>query len=169
MATSAAASTTSSGWKTICRATTGRRDHRDGDKDRAHSHHDVVAEVEQCNVRRLLIFGEGVQAFHFRLPGAVGKKTGRVGNNERIVDPALIDIGLTDQYDGRSWLAFKQGFHSRQGYRLVVCDQDALSVAGWKQLQDTEDQPRDHSQSHKKCGRALQTFPKADKTHPPTP
>ena len=92
----------------------------------------MIAVVEQCNVLWPQFGWKRIQPLHLGCPAAVAEKAERLGNDQRIVDLALVHVWLTDDDQRRARLASKQGFHSRQGDRLIMGEHSALPVAGGK-------------------------------------
>ena len=83
----------------------GKRHH--GDEDGAQPHHDVIAEIEQRNVVGPAILRKRVEALHLGLPALIGQKTQCARNLQRIVQPVILDVRLSDQGEWRALLRYR--------------------------------------------------------------
>jgi hypothetical protein len=78
----------------------------------------------------------------------IGQEAQRVGNRERIVEAAVIDVRLPDDDERSAPFGVKQAFHRGQRRWLMPDDVMDLSVAGGERHQDGGDRARHHAQPH---------------------
>ena len=88
-----------------------RGDGHDGDEDGAKADHDVVAEIEEFNAVGPLILGKIVEAADVCIPMLIGEEAEHAGNDERIIQRAIGNIGLAEDGERRAVLRFEQSFH----------------------------------------------------------
>ncbi len=100
------------------------------DEDGAQAGHDVEGVVQQFDVGRPLVLGEGQQAVDLAMERPGGQVAQRSGKGERIVDAARLHVRLADYGDPRRGAAVEAALHRRQGGFLVVSDLLGLPIAG---------------------------------------
>src|SRR5207244_1561753 len=83
---------------------------------------------------------------------AVGEKTERAWDLNRIIEPLCRNIRLTDQCHTRHRSAFKLSLHRCERDRLVMTNHLRLCFAGWKGNEERCDQANERSRTQIKSG-----------------
>src|SRR5438270_10388474 len=96
--------------------------------------------VEKLEIVRPLVFREIVQTVDKTSKVAVGEKTERARNFDRIIEPLRSDIRLTNERDTRHFAAFEFSFHGRERDRLMIANHLGLLVTRRKSNQQGCDQ-----------------------------
>ena len=115
----------------------------------------MVAIVEKHDLVRPFRLRKISQALDVRAPLPVRQKTQHVRNFQRVVEFSFFHVRLPENGQRRSFLRFKQPFHRRQGWLLIVRNQFSLHVPGREELQDCRSRPYQNSCPHKRAAVVL--------------
>ena len=119
----------------------------------------MIAEVQERNIVRPDILRKRIQSQHLRFPATVSKKAEHLGNEDRIVDLALLHVGLPDDNERRPRPALKQSLHCRECNRLMMSHHSALGITSRKKLQEAENTAGNHTQFYEKASMLLVLSP----------
>ncbi len=128
------------------------RDQQNGDENRAQSDHDVIAVVNQRDEVRPFALGKTIEPADLRHPLAIGEEAERARNDQRVIEPPVLHIGLAEDGQRRAFLADEQSFHGREGDRLIARDQNTLHVPGRVKLEQGSDHSDDDSGAQEDAG-----------------
>ena len=104
----------------------------------------MVAVVEQLHVLRPLVLREVVQPVDGASERPVAQEAQDPGHDDRVLQLAGGDVGLSDDGELGVRSPFEQPLHRGEGDRLVLRHHLAGAVTGRERDQLAGDQPRDH-------------------------
>src|SRR6476646_175619 len=81
-----------------------------GDEDRPQSGHDVIAVIQQRDIRGPLVLRKLIQAFDLGSTGAVNQEAQDLVDNQRIVNALMLFVRLAQDYHGRAIFSLEQAF-----------------------------------------------------------
>src|SRR6476646_4026124 len=120
-----------------------------GDENRPKAGHDVIAVIEQRNIRRPLVFRKFVQTLYLGRAGAIDQEAQNFVHYHWIVNALMFFIGLPKDDHGRAIFRLKQSFHRGGSDGLVARHVFAVKVAGGEDLQRGENYAGNHADPHK--------------------
>ncbi len=120
-----------------------------GDEDCPQSGHDVIAVIEQRDIRGPLVFGKFIQAFYLGGGSAIDQEAQNFVDHQGIVNAPMLFIGLAQYHYRRAVLRLEEAFHRSSGHGLVTRHVFAMKVARGKDLQRGENYARNYSHAHK--------------------
>ena len=92
-----------------------------------------------------VLSGKFGEALDVRVERAVGEKAQETWQDNRVVEPPGLDVGLADHHDARPCSRLEMAFHCRQRHGLVLGDEFGLLIAGRERHQQAR---------HESCCRA---------------
>ena len=112
----------------------------------------MIAVIKELDGVGPLIGRKGVEALHLGAPTPVCQEAEHTGDNDRIVEPLVCCIGLTDNDNAGAFFRMEEALHRGKLNRLVVRDLLPFCIATGIKLDDAGDEPCDYSQGDKQPG-----------------
>src|SRR5260370_27847607 len=85
--------------------------------------------AKERNEDGTVAFGKAIEPANFGGPGAISEKAERFGNDQGIIEAAILDIGLAENGQRSAFLADEEAFHGGECDGLVTRDENARHVA----------------------------------------